>query len=248
MKASEFDGRQNLIIFDIDDTLLHTTARINVIKDGKKIKSLSNQQFNHYTLGPGESFDFGEFEDAEKFQKESQPILRMVRKLKKILTFGKNSKVIMLTARADFDNKQKVLDTFNQLGIDMSRIHLHRAGNIPGNSLPAEKKAVWVRKYLDTGRFKHVRLYDDSMTNLRVFKELENEYPTVDFKAIYVGPGGTTATIEQELAELAFLGSPCTKDCSGHIAGYEWFKQKRRTPYSWSQSFNNGAALAAQGK
>lgn len=248
MKASEFDGRQNLIIFDIDDTLLHTTARINVIKNGQKIKSLSNQQFNDYTLSPGESFDFGEFKDAEKFQKESQPIERMIRKLKKILTLGKNSKVIMLTARSDFDNKQKVLDTFNQLGVDMSRVHLHRAGNISGDLIPAEKKAVWVRKYLSTGNYKHVRLYDDSMTNLRVFKSLEQEYPTVDFKAVYVGPGGSTTTIEQELAELSFLGSPCTKDCSGHRAGYEWFKRKNRVPYSWSPSFNNGAALAAQGK
>jgi hypothetical protein len=53
---------------------------------------------------------------------------------------------------------------------------------------------------------------------------------------------------EDQLDELSFLGSPCTKDCSGHRAGYEWFKRKGRDPNSWSQSFNNGAGLAKAGK
>ena len=52
----------------------------------------------------------------------------------------------------------------------------------------------------------------------------------------------------KKLKELSFLGSPCTKDCSGHRAGYEWFKRNQRSPASWSQSFNNGANLAQQGK
>jgi hypothetical protein len=48
--------------------------------------------------------------------------------------------------------------------------------------------------------------------------------------------------------QLFFKGSPCTIDCSGHRAGYEWYKRKRRAPNSWSQSFNNGANIAAAGK
>ena len=31
---------------------------------------------------------------------------------------------------------------------------------------------------------------------------------------------------QQELDELSFLGSPCTKDCSGHRAGYAWSKAR----------------------
>ena len=51
-----------------------------------------------------------------------------------------------------------------------------------------------------------------------------------------------------KLDELTFLGSPCTRDCSGHRAGYRWYKQKRRAPQSWSPSFNKGAELAKAGK
>ena len=52
-----------------------------------------------------------------------------------------------------------------------------------------------------------------------------------------------------QLDELSFLGSPCTKDCSGHRAGYAWSQTRGgRVPNSWSQSFNNGAALQRAGK
>jgi hypothetical protein len=52
---------------------------------------------------------------------------------------------------------------------------------------------------------------------------------------------------DEQLDELSFHGSPCTKDCSGHRAGYAWYKRKRKNPNSHSQSFNNGAAIAASG-
>jgi len=49
----------------------------------------------------------------------------------------------------------------------------------------------------------------------------------------------------EQLDELSFLGSPCTRDCSGHRAGYNWAKQHINQPAnSASQSFNNGVALA----
>lgn len=52
----------------------------------------------------------------------------------------------------------------------------------------------------------------------------------------------------EQLDELSFMGSQCTKDCSGHRAGYEWYKRKGYEPASWSNSFNNGAAIAASGR
>lgn len=202
MRAKQFlPQRQgaDLVIFDIDDTLLHTTAKIKVVDEkGNVVRELTNQEFNNYQLQPGEQFDFGEFRNAEKFNKESKPIVPMIRKLKTILAHAGNAKVIMLTARSDFDNKELFLDTFAKHGIDMSRVHVHRAGNLPGEDIPAEKKAVWVRRYLNTGHYGHVRLYDDSMSNLRVFKALKKEYPQVDFRAIYVGPEGNTQTVESQ--------------------------------------------------
>ncbi len=236
MRANEFTpGNRDLIIFDIDDTLLHTTAKIKVVQNGQVVRTLTNQEFNNYKLAPGEEFDFGEFRNAEKFRQESKPIAPMIRKLKTILSHAGNAKVIMLTARADFDDKETFLQTFQDLGIDMSRVHVHRAGNLPGNEAPAYKKAVWVRKYLNTRQYGHVRLYDDSMSNLKVFKDLKKEYPQVDFRALYVGPTGSTQVIENqddyeihnyekldnilsELADLVIKGQKKDADKYGMVA------------------------------
>ena len=190
-------GNMGLTIFDIDDTLFHTTAKIKVMKDGQEVHSLTNQQFNNYQLKPGEQFDFGEFRDAKKFAQESEPIKPMINTLKRILQRASNTKVIMLTARADFDDKNTFLDKFQQHGIDMSRIHVHRAGNLPGDDPPAIKKAIWVRKYLNTGKYNRVNLIDDSMANLKVFKSLESEYPQVDFDAYFVKPTGSVTVVSE---------------------------------------------------
>ena len=60
---------------------------------------------------------------------------------------------------------------------------------------------------------------------------------------------GREKTTEEQLDELQFLGSPCTRDCSGHRAGYEWSIRKGgRIPNSRSPSFDKGAALQRAGK
>lgn len=56
--------------------------------------------------------------------------------------------------------------------------------------------------------------------------------------------------LKDKLNELEFLGSPCTKDCSGHRAGYAWSQSKGGVPGNspFSPSFNNGANLFVAGK
>jgi hypothetical protein len=195
------DSNLGLTIFDIDDTLFHTTAKIKVVKDGNVVKTLDNQQFNNYELQPGEEFDFGEFRNAEKFNKESEPMKPMIAKLNAILQNAGDSKVIMLTAREDFDDKDLFLDTFRQHGINIDLIHVHRAGNIRSNAIPAEKKAVFVRRYLDTGKYGRVRMYDDSMTNLKVFNKLQQDYPNVKFSAYFVNHDGSIRTV-RDVSEM----------------------------------------------
>ena len=56
--------------------------------------------------------------------------------------------------------------------------------------------------------------------------------------------------LKHKLEELSFLGSPCTKDCSGHRAGYAWSQSKggRVAQSPFSPSFNNGSQLHVDGK
>jgi hypothetical protein len=188
-----------LTIFDIDDTLFHTTAQIAVIKDGKKVKSLTNQQFNTYKLGDGESFDYKEFADAAKFNAESKPIIKMMDKAKAILKntlHTPNSKVIIVTARNDFDNKEIFLNTFRKHGFDIDKVRVERAGKINDVADVAFKKVIIIRNYINTKKFKRVRLFDDSMSNLKAFLKLQTEFPMVKFEAYFANHDGTVRTVK----------------------------------------------------
>lgn len=58
-----------------------------------------------------------------------------------------------------------------------------------------------------------------------------------------IGPNADRAT-KKAFNELTFKGSQCTKDCSGHRAGYDWtIRNPGRIPNSGSNSFNKGAAI-----
>ena len=191
-----------LHMFDVDDTLFHTTAKIHVKdKHGKTVKTLNNKEFNTHTLEPGHHYDFHEFRNAEKFHKESKPISKMIDKIKSIHKNVKSkpdSKVILNTARADFDDKHKFLDKFKQHGIDIDNIHVERAGNIPGDEHPAEKKVQVVRNHLARKDYKDVHLYDDSVSNLKRLQKMKHEYPNVRFHAHHVQPDGSVKKLKDD--------------------------------------------------
>lgn len=171
----------SISFIDIDETTFHTYAKVGVHKNGKKVRELDNQQFNTYELQPGESFNFDEFKSSEVFNKTSKPIDEMVKKIKKLIAciklHGKPEKVIFLTARSDFDNKELFLKTFRENGIDVDipNVYVERSGNLRHIPNVADRKKYVILKYLQSGDYSAVRMYDDDDKNLQTFKELGDE-------------------------------------------------------------------------
>jgi len=187
MRASEFSNSK-LVIFDIDDTLVNTDTRVNVVRDGEVIKQLNSHDFTHYKLGPGEEFDFGAFKDAREFFTKAKPIPGMIRQLKHDIDTG--NKVIMLTARSDFNDRDIFLDTFRRFGIEMDRVHVYRAGNLTIKAATEEKKKIMLRHLLGKTHYDKIIMYDDSVPNLNAFISLKQEYPWSKFYAWHVDPNG----------------------------------------------------------
>ena len=187
----EAEGK-GLTMFDVDETMFETKAKVKVVKDGKVIKKLDNQEFNTYKKKAGEEYDFGEFRNAKVFNKTSTPIARMINKVKVILKNAtrKGSKVIIVTARPDFDNKKIFLNTFKNQGIDIDKIYVERAGNLGGGPAADNKKVIF-RKYLDKKIYKRIRLFDDAKSNLKAFLSLKKDYPDVSFEAFLAKPNGS---------------------------------------------------------
>ena len=190
----EAAGR-GLTIFDIDETLFHTKAFVQVKKNGKIIKQLDNIAYSKYKLKRGEELDFGQFKDAKKFKETSTPMANMINKAKAIIrnSTKRGSKVIFVTARADMDDKKLFIDTFKAQGIDMSKVYIERAGNFGIET--GKIKSIVFRKYLDTGKYRRIRLFDDSMENLLALLALRDDYPSVSFEAYRVSKKGLIKTI-----------------------------------------------------
>lgn len=163
---------------DIDDTIFKTFSLIYVMKDGKIIKKLNNQEFNIYKLQDGESYDFRSFRDAEFFRKTSIPIPQTVNRIKRMMKNLdiRGSKIIFLTARADFDDKETFLQTFRDYGIPIDNIYVERAGNDKTGTIANIKKKI-ILKYLNTGLYRRVRMIDDCMANIKEFLDLQYSIP-----------------------------------------------------------------------
>ena len=187
---------KGLTIFDIDETLFKTNAKI-LVKTGRKVvKVLDNIEFNSYKLKDGERFDYGEFKSAKIFNQTSTPIAKMINKAKAIIKNAtkSGSKVIVVTARGDMDDRDLFIKTFEAQGIDMKNVYIERAGNL-GLDSSAKNKEMVFRKYLDTGKYKRIRLFDDHMDNLMALTSLKDEYPNVTFEAYRVKKDGSIKTV-----------------------------------------------------
>lgn len=194
-RFKEYLSENSLHVFDIDDTLFHTTAQVHVKKGNKTVAKLSNAEYNTHQLEPGHHYDYSEFRSAHKFDTESKPVHRMMDKLKGVHASVKakgKGKVILNTARQDFDDRERFLGTFRKHGVEIDDIHVHRAGNLASarNLTVSAAKNEVIRQHLNTGGYTHVSLYDDSIENLNHFKELEKDHPGVKFRAYHVQPDG----------------------------------------------------------
>ena len=184
-----------LVVFDIDDTLVHTSTKVKVMKDRKVARELNSHEFTNYKLKDGEEFDFQNFRNAKEFFDNAKPILPMMNQLKRDINRG--NKVVMVTARADFDDKELFLDTFRKYGINMNKVHVYRAGNMKGGSIEENKKTI-IKSLMDKGNFGKVIMYDDSKANLNSFVSLKKDYPDVKFYGWYVNPAGEASEALRE--------------------------------------------------
>ena len=162
-----------IMLFDLDDTLIHTTAEILLFKNGKFVRKISNTEFNDYVLKPGESFDFAEFDDpkilaSSKFTKYWNTLKREYRK---------GTHIGILTARSDCDMiKNFLLDNGirikDELVIAINDPKLGLSGTIQ------QKKSEAIKILANAG-YNTFIFFDDNEGNLQSAKSLEKEYGIV---------------------------------------------------------------------
>lgn len=159
-----------IILFDLDDTIIHTTAEILIMKDGKPLRHITNTEFNNYVLKPGESFSFDEFDDPNILANE-----KFTKYWKTLKTeYNKGTHIGILTARS---NCQMIYQFFRNKGIRIKE-ELVIAINDPELGLKGtiqEKKAEAIRILAASG-YNLFIFFDDNESNLETAKKLEKPY------------------------------------------------------------------------
>jgi hypothetical protein len=175
---------RTLNVWDIDDTLGQTSAKVNIKKDGKVVKSLAPGEYNNYKLGKGEELDFSQFRSGKIFRDTFKPIANVLNRAKNIVwNQSENSHSIIITARADFDDHKEFLEAFRDHGFPIDHVYVERSGNLAKlkPSSPAHiNKGVILKKYLATGKWDRIRMWDDHEKNLDMLYKVAAMYPEVE--------------------------------------------------------------------
>ena len=166
--------------YDLDDTLFsHRPRAVKVyVRDhaGKKVASLATHEFNKHKLKPGQSYDFSEFRSSKAFGRSARPIKPMIAHLRNMQKRGQKTEI--LTARSDMDDRDEFGRKLAKHGIDISKTHVRRSGNIQGTSTGDRKRKVLSDLIYKHG-YKEVHLYDDDLGNHAHFSKLKDEHPGV---------------------------------------------------------------------
>lgn len=170
--------RRDAYVFDVDETLLRTNAKIRIIgKDGEVIKSITPKEFSNYVLKSGESYDehksFIEFDQIDI--PTSRPINYTGKIFKSVYNGAKNRgdepEVYILTARKNVvkNDIQAALKHF--FGIELPLDKILCVGDISrkmGGAAEAKKHVLSQMR----SKFKKITLFDDDAHNIKKAEEL----------------------------------------------------------------------------
>jgi|688.fasta_scaffold12674_22 hypothetical protein len=171
------ENKTRLIVFDLDDTLVKTEAKIKVVsrKTGKILKELTPEEFNFYVSHPSKVLDFEDFDNPE--------ILRQGKFIREVLGkllsyYERKIPVAIVTARS---SSPMVRNFFLENGIDIHP-ELVIAVNDPEAKIEGENVAqrkLYALKRLREMGFSDFTFFDDNEDNLRLALQMRNLGSTI---------------------------------------------------------------------
>ena len=150
-------------VFDFDDTLAFTDAKVHVLSPSKLVrKSLTPQEFNTHKLRDGETFDFSDFDRASLIL-NGKPT-KLIDLAKHV--FSEGHSVFILTARADCVSSP-IAEFLAGFGIVAKEIHC--VGSSNGGDVAQAKRKVLL-SIIES--FDKVWFFDDDARNIEIASDL----------------------------------------------------------------------------
>jgi len=181
-KARGTRNKSTVHAYDVDETLFGhgKKGKPNVqvhVKDesGKRVQSLSNQEFNTHKLQKGHSYDFSEFQSAKKFKETSSPNKKVIKHLQGKVKRGEN--VHLITARSKFDDPKEFHGHLKKHGINIPMNKIHYTGGMKGGDIGDKKVKVANAIAKQSGASK-THMYDDAAKVHKSFEAEKQAHPT----------------------------------------------------------------------
>jgi hypothetical protein len=169
-------------IFDLDDTLVKTDARIKVFcsKSKKLLHSLTPSDYNYYIRKADHVLNFEDFDDLNILL-SGKLIDENIQILKKA---SQKHMIGIVTARAHLGSVVHFVQDLN-LPVNQDLIYVVNDPIEGFWGTVSERKKQAFKRMVDQGKKKFI-YYDDSSENLEKVKELEDENPGVEIKTHHV--------------------------------------------------------------
>lgn len=175
---------KKLTIFDLDDTLITSEAKIRVYdsETNKEIATFTPSQFNHHIMYQKCYYSFKEFDSMQILEnaKIHKPILSSLKRYLKM-----SDDVCILTAR---ESKKLIIDFFETKNCHLNRDLVYAVGGTGYNGSVPERKKQALKELIKKG-YTNFRVYDDNVYNIRALKSLEDD--NIKIKTIQVLHGKT---------------------------------------------------------
>ena len=201
-KARGTRPKKTIHAYDVDETLFghgkkgKPTVQVHVNdSSGKRVQSLSNQDFNTHKLDKdkGHSYDFSEFQSAKKFGETSSPNKKVIKDLRRKQARGQN--VHIITARSKFDNPSEFQGHLQKHGIDIPKNKIHYTGGMKGSDV-GTKKVDTAKGIAKQSGAKGIHMYDDAAKVNNAFeKEKQNNPTSTKIKTHMVKPRGKSGEV-----------------------------------------------------
>ena len=163
---------KKIAIFDLDDTLIFSTAKIQIYdsETNEIVLNLSPSQFNYHVKGQNQYMTFNDFE-CEKILGNARVHTRMFNSFKGFIKRG--VPVAIVTARG---NKNIVINFFKKKGVKLkpSLVYAVHDPKASFHGSIADRKKQAVQTLIDKG-YNSMSIYDDNLDNLRSMSELNSD-------------------------------------------------------------------------
>lgn len=164
--------RKTICIFDLDDTLVKTDAKIKVYqKDtGNLLHALTPEQFNHFVVNHGHSLDFEDFNDLQILLSGSL----IGENIEILKSCSKKHPVGMITARSHLNS---VLEFIYQKDLPVQRdlVFVVNDEQSPFVGTVAQRKKQAFVQLIERD-YNDFMYWDDNLENLEAAKSLEKEF------------------------------------------------------------------------